>query len=182
VSTPSIPDLDFFNLFGLEPRFALDPQELTRAYQRVQAQVHPDRHAAAAPADRRVALQWATHANEAFRTLKSPLARAAYLCRRAGVATDGGAALAPEFLLQQMEWREALEDGRRAGDAQRLAGLEAQVLEVRERLLHDLTRLIDEAHDYTHASDLVRQLMFVDKFDAEVAAAAGDAALPRAGS
>jgi len=78
------PRNDHFALFDLPPRFAIDEALLEQAYRRVQAQVHPDRFAAAGAAERRVAMQWATLANEAFRTLRSPLARAAYLCERTG--------------------------------------------------------------------------------------------------
>ena len=69
---------DHFQLFDLPPSFALDMAALDAAYRRVQGQVHPDRFAAGTAAENRVAMQWATQANEAYRTLKSPLKRAAY--------------------------------------------------------------------------------------------------------
>ena len=86
---------DHFALFALPPRFAIDESELERAHKDVQSKVHPDRFAAGSAAERRVAMQWAAQANEAYRTLKSPLARAAFLCERAGVAINAGARTRP---------------------------------------------------------------------------------------
>lgn len=76
---------DHFGLFGLPARFDLDPQALESAWRTVAAQVHPDRYATASPAERRVAMQWAARANEAYRLLRDPLLRARYLCEQAGV-------------------------------------------------------------------------------------------------
>ena len=67
---------EYFSLFGLPERFVIDLVELEAAYRRVQAQVHPDRFAHRPENERRVAMQWATLANEAFRTLKNPVLRA----------------------------------------------------------------------------------------------------------
>ncbi len=105
---------DHFQLFDLPPRFALDMAALDSAYRSVQGQVHPDRFAAGTAAENRVAMQWATQANEAYRTLKSPLKRAAYLCERAGVPIDAesNTTMPTEFLMQQLQWREALDDAR----------------------------------------------------------------------
>ena len=69
---------DFFSLFGLPKTFRLNLSELDSRYRDVQAQVHPDRFANAAEAERRLSMQWATRANEAYMTLKKPLARAHY--------------------------------------------------------------------------------------------------------
>lgn len=56
-----------FDLFGLPPTFAVDRDRLDDAYRTVQAQVHPDRFAAAGDAQRRLAMQWATRANRRIR-------------------------------------------------------------------------------------------------------------------
>ncbi len=106
-------------------RFALDEAELERAHKDVQSKVHPDRFASGSAAERRVAMQWAARANEAYRTLKSPLSRAAFLCERAGVPIDANVntSMPVEFLAQQMEWREVLDDARADGDASRFSAL-----------------------------------------------------------
>ena len=83
-----------FELFELPTRYAVDALALEAAYRRLQMQVHPDRFADGSAAEKRVALQWATHVNGAFKTLRDPLQRAAYMCARRGIdvfaAGDGG--------------------------------------------------------------------------------------------
>jgi molecular chaperone HscB len=159
---------DHFELFGLPPRFAIDLDALERAYKGVQAHVHPDRYAAGTAAERRVAMQWATRANEAYTTLRSPGRRAAYLVERAGVpiAAESNTAMPGAFLMQQLEWREALDEAR--GNESALASLRATMNAERGALLAELGRAIDEAGDYAQAATLVRQLMFIDRFAADI--------------
>lgn len=164
---------DHFQLFDLEPRFALNLAELDRAYRSVQSQVHPDRFAAGTAAETRVAMQWATRANEAYRTLKSPLQRAAYLCERAGVPieAESNTAMPPSFLIQQLAWREALDAARVANDSRPLQSLESGMVVERDRLLDEITRALDVDVDPSRAAPLVRQLMFIEKFGSDVATA-----------
>lgn len=164
---------DHFQLFELPPRFALDAAALDHAYRRVQSQVHPDRFAAGSAAENRVAMQWATQANEAYRTLKSPLKRAAYLCERAGVSVDAesNTSMPHEFLMQQLEWREALDEARVQGNSAALSSLGNAMALEQERLLAAIGRALDVDSDPAHAASLVRQLMFVEKFGTEASAA-----------
>ena len=162
---------DHFALFALPARFAIDEAALERAHKEVQSKVHPDRHAAASAAGRRVAMQWAARANEAFRTLRSPLSRAQYLCERAGVPVDGDshAAMPAEFLAQQMTWRESLEDAGR--EPALLDSLESTMNAERDRLIVEIGQAIDGRDDFVAASRLVRQLMFVERFGEDIDAA-----------
>ena len=164
---------DHFQLFDLPSRFALDMVALDSAYRSVQGQVHPDRFAAGTAAENRVAMQWATQANEAYRTLKSPLRRAAYLCERAGVPIDAesNTAMPSEFLMQQLQWREALDDARAGIDCASLQTLHSDTAVARDRLLGEIGRALDVDSDPARAASLVRQLMFIEKFGAEVASA-----------
>lgn len=165
------PRHDHFALFDLPPRFALDDAALERAYRRVQAQVHPDRFAAAGPAERRVAMQWAAQANEAFRTLRSPLARAAYLCERHGqpIDAESNTAMPADFLLQQMQWREELDDARQAGG--RAADVLAHEVDARRsQVLARIAEAIDVTQDYPAAAAAVRELHFIDRFRQELEA------------
>jgi len=159
--------LDHFALFDLAPRFAIDLDELDAAYKRVQAQVHPDRFAAGTAAERRVAMQWATRANEAYRALRDAGRRAAYLCERGGVAIDAesNTAMPPAFLMQQLEWREALDEVHAGSEA--IASLRAEVDAAREQTLVQLADAIDVQQNLGRAAALVRQLMFIDKFRTE---------------
>lgn len=149
----------------------MDSQALERAWRAVAAQVHPDRFATASPAERRVAMQWAARANEAYRQLRDPLLRARYLCEQAGVdlQTESNTSMDTVFLMQQMEWREMLDDARHDPDAQ--AALEAELAQARQQMNETLTTLLDEQRDYPAAGSKVREWMFVEKLAQELAAA-----------
>lgn len=173
---------DHFALFAMPARFALDEAELERAHKDVQSKVHPDRFASGSAAERRVAMQWAARANEAYRTLKSPLSRAAFLCERAGVVIDANVntSMPLDFLAQQMEWREALDEARADGDASRLAALTREIDKVHEQLISELATALDVRSDYAGAAGLVRRLMFVDKFRDELRSAVEAQTAPKA--
>jgi molecular chaperone HscB len=162
-----------FELFGLPERFEIDPAELQRAFRGLQAVVHPDRFATGGDTERRIAMQVATRVNEAYRTLVDPGRRAAYLCERhdAPLQAETNTAMAPDFLMQQMAWREALEDARNERDPDALVGLASALCDHRDRLLREIAEAIDRDQDFRRAADAVRRWMFVDKFGVEVAAA-----------
>jgi molecular chaperone HscB len=159
-----------FELFHLPQRFALDMSSLEEAYREVQNQVHPDKFARAPEAERRVAMQWATRANEAYQTLKNPFKRAAYLCELHGVdlETESNTSMPREFLMQQMEWREELDEARQSRDLEALENLAGQLHATIKRQLVKIGAQI-EGDDYENAAQGVRQLMFLEKFGSEVA-------------
>ncbi|WP_119288245.1 Fe-S protein assembly co-chaperone HscB [Azohydromonas sediminis] len=159
---------DDFTLFALPRRFALDVAELDAQRRTLQAQVHPDRFAAQGAAAQRVAMQWSVRVNEAYRRLRDPLQRAAYLCELAGVPVGlhDNTAMPPAFLLQQMQWREALAE---AGDAAAIEAIDAEVAAAQRRMLDDLARQIDDEGDFAAAAGTVRALMFVARFRDDVA-------------
>jgi molecular chaperone HscB len=164
-----------FELFGLPQTYALDRDRLDAAYRELQNTVHPDRFAARADAEQRVAMQWATQANEAYQTLKHPVSRGVYLLRLQGIdALDANnTKMAPAFLMQQMEWREAIEDARaeKSDIDKSMAALDRLTQDLRlahRRIETQLADLIDSAHDFSAASEAVRQLRFMDKLIAEV--------------
>jgi len=160
---------DHFSLFGLPARFDLDAQALESAWRAVAAQVHPDRYATASPAERRVAMQWAARANEAYRVLRDPLLRARYLCEQAGIdlQTESNTSMDTAFLMQQMTWREMLDDAR--DDADALAALQTELEAARTAMRATLTRLLDNERDYATAGLKVREWMFVEKLAEELA-------------
>jgi molecular chaperone HscB len=159
-----------FELLGLPARYAVDPARLEKAYRELQSQVHPDRFAAATEADRRVAMQWATRANEAYRTLRDPLERARYLLRLKGFDTEeeSNTAMPADFLMQQMEWREAVADARGAGDAPQLEKLRVDLGRSRDDMLHVLERALDRDANFDAGCSLVRKLRFLEKLDQEI--------------
>lgn len=156
---------DHFSLFGLPERYALDQEALTQAWREVSARVHPDRFATASAPERRVAMQWSARANEAYRTLRDPLGRARYLCERAGVdlQTETNTAMSGEFLMQQMTWREMLDDARQSEDVAAFDALDNELGQARAQLVRSLTDLIDNQRDFARAGEQVREWMFVEK-------------------
>jgi molecular chaperone HscB len=159
-----------FELFQLPQRFAIDMGALDRAYHEVQNKVHPDKFAHAGDAEKRVAMQWATRANEAYKTLKSPFKRAAYLCELNGVdlQIESNTAMPGAFLMQQMEWREAMEDAKAAKDVDALERLEGELSDARKAEIDKIAVLLD-ANKFDEAAQGVRQLMFLEKFGDEIA-------------
>ena len=159
-----------FDLFHLPQRFAIDGAALDAAYHEVQNQVHPDKFSNATDSEKRVAMQWATRANEAYQTLKSPFKRAAYLCELNGVdlQTESNTAMPREFLMQQMEWRESLEEAKGEKDVGALETLDDALRLARKQEIEQICALL-EANDFAQAAQGVRQLMFLEKFKEEIA-------------
>jgi molecular chaperone HscB len=159
-----------FDLLGLPVRFALDAPALERRYREVQSRVHPDRFAAASEAERRVAMQWATRANEAYRTLRDPVARARYLLALKGFDTgeESNTAMPPDFLMQQMEWREAAGEARASRDAQQLQRLREELVGARGEMLSLLSRALDGEANFDAGCSLVRKLRFLEKLEQEI--------------
>jgi len=167
-------DNTHFALFGLNERYALDAGALERAYREVQTQVHPDRFANRGATEQRVALQWATRANEAYRVLRDPLKRAIYLCTLRGQdpADEHNTTMARPFLIQQLEWRESLDDARAASDPAAIDALRGQLDARREALRGEVEQALDRDGDADLAAERVRQWMFVERFAEDVASAA----------
>ena len=158
-----------FELFQMPVMFEIDTQQLDAAYREVQGRVHPDKFVTATDAEKRVAMQWATRANEAYQTLKNPLKRAMYLCEMNGVdlATESNTHMPTAFLMQQIEWREALDEARDAKNQSALEQLENELIQKRALLLSLVIQHLNAAQ-YNDAGEQVRQLMFVEKFGDEV--------------
>ncbi|MCE9633188.1 MAG: Fe-S protein assembly co-chaperone HscB [Methylophilales bacterium] len=156
-----------FQLFNLPQAFAIDLAVLDTQYRRLQSEVHPDRFASASDAEKRQSLQLATQANDAYQTLKDPLQRGRYLLQLKGIDTleESNTAMPTAFLMQQMEWREAIED------AQNMAQLEVLQQDLREKfnsLCAKLQAALDQSHDDKMATEAVRQLSFMDKLLNEI--------------
>lgn len=158
-----------FELFGLPQQFGQDRAAIDARWKELQREAHPDRFAAQGAAAQRVAMQWSVRINEAYQRLKDPLKRAAYLCelRGAPINAENNTAMPAQFLIEQMEWREALDEA--AGEAD-LEILDDQMKQSRQETLASIERLLDEQGDAAAAAQQVRGLMFVERFGADVQA------------
>ncbi len=167
VANPSASD-DYFRFFGLNQQFNIDLSVLDQAYLAIQKEVHPDRHARGSDTEQRLAMQMATFANTAFQTLKNPIQRGLYLCKLHGVDAklETNTAMPAAFLMKQMEWRERLDE-----QAEDLPGLEVlmdEVNQVKQETIAEVVQAIDAAKNYVRAAELLRGLLFIDKFAIEL--------------
>jgi molecular chaperone HscB len=158
-----------FELFAVPAHFAQDRAVLDVRWKELQREAHPDRFAAQGAAAQRVAMQWSVRINEAYQRLKDPIKRASYLCALNGHPIDAekNTAMPPEFLMQQMEWREELDEAR---DTAAFDKLRAEVDAARARALSALDWLIDEKGDHAEAAKQVRALMFIERFAEDIEA------------
>lgn len=159
-----------FELFGLQPVFDLPQADLDDRFRRFQAAVHPDRYAGGSDAERRLALHLAANGNEAYRVLSDPTSRAAYLCELndAPIDAERNTSMPADFLMCQLEWREAIDGVREAADRQPVLELTARLEVERAQTLERVRELIDQRRDHAGAAALVRQLMFYDKLHSEL--------------
>ena len=154
---------DDFEIMGLPRQFALDRALLDERWKELQKQTHPDRFAGEGGVAQRVAMQWSVRINEAYQRLKQPLKRAAYLCELYGVPVraEDNTAMPAAFLLQQLEWREALEEAASEAD---IDVLEREVLSEKRSMLQKCEHLLASAEGAQQAVQTVRALMFVERF------------------
>ncbi|HEY0562530.1 MAG TPA: Fe-S protein assembly co-chaperone HscB [Methylophilus sp.] len=161
---------NYFAFFGLPAQFEVDIPLLDRNYRKIQSEVHPDKFVSASPAERLQSMQTATLANEAYQTLKQPTARARYLLQLQGVETleDSNTAMPTDFLMTQMEWREAIEEAQAARDVPALESQLSLMKNTAKQLQASLAQAIE--HDTAQAAQAVRKLSFIDKVCADVSA------------
>ena len=164
---------DFFQLFGLPATYRIDSALLDQHYHALQVQVHPDKFSHLSEAERRVSMQWATRVNEAYQTLSNPTKRARYLLSLRGLDTreETNTAMPVDFLLEQMEWREAIVEAGKAHDASVLDKLELRLQHEMHALQEQLAVKIDIECDYAAAAENVRKLKFLEKLAEEIASA-----------
>lgn len=153
-----------FELFGLPVRQRLDRADLDARWKALAAQVHPDKHVGQGAAAQARAMQWSLRVNEAYRRLRDPLSRAAYLCelRGAPIEAESNTHMCRSFLVEQMEWREQLDEAAAEGE---IDVLQALVKRRQSGLFETAAReLDDEGGSAARAAEAVRSLMFVARF------------------
>ena len=158
-----------FELFAVPEQFAQDSAAIEARWKELQREVHPDKFAAQGPSAQRVAMQWSVRVNEAYKRLRDPLRRAAYLCERRGapINAESNTAMPGAFLIEQMAWREALEDAQSEGDVETVS---AELARARAATLNRIETLLDESGDAAAAAQQVRALMFIERFAHDVEA------------
>ena len=163
---PSLQSNDF-ELFDLPVQFAQDSAVLDARWKELQREAHPDKFAAQGAAAQRLAMQWSVRINEAYQRLKNPLKRAMYLCELHGapIEAESNTAMPADFLIQQMQWREALDEADGIQDIEEIA---AQASSSKREQLLKVEHFLDVAKDFPAAARQVRGLMFIERFAGEV--------------
>ena len=160
----------YFNLFQLEPSFNIDTEALEQTYRALAARFHPDKFASASAFEQKQAVMMSSTINDAYRTLKSPIDRAAYLLKSQNIDADAPehTSFSPEFLMQQMEWRETLMDAQMEQNHDAIRALDQEIQEVQSNLYQDLQQAF-EKQDYESVAQWVRHGRFLNKLRNEIA-------------
>ena len=160
----------YFNLFQLEPSFNIDTEALEQTYRALAARFHPDKFASASAFEQKQAVMMSSTINDAYRTLKSPIDRAAYLLKSQNIDADAPehTSFSPEFLMQQMEWRETLMDAQMEQNHDAIRALDQELQEVQSNLYQNLQQAFEQ-QDYESAAQWVRHGRFLNKLRNEIA-------------
>ena len=164
---------NYFELFGVAPSFQIDQAVVTDRYRQLQRELHPDRFANQGAEEQRLSVQFTSHINTAYQTLKSPLLRAEYLLSLVGhpVNSDSLTISDHDFLFKQMEWREVLSElpgGLESIDVQsKLDHLALEVNNERQQFLVQFEEMYKH-QQYKQAMTLVAKLHFVEKMLTEI--------------
>ena len=160
----------YFNLFQLEPSFNIDTEALEQSYRVLAARFHPDKFASASAFEQKQAVMMSSTINDAYRTLKSPIDRAAYLLKSQNIDADAPehTSFSPEFLMQQMEWRETLMDAQMEQNHDAIRALDQEIQKVQSNLYQDLQQAFEQ-QDYESAAQWVRHGRFLNKLRNEIA-------------
>ena len=166
---------DYFSCYGLPCDFAVDLAVLRQSHRRLQQQHHPDRFVSQSDSEQRRAVQITAYLNQAYATLLEPLKRGIYLLQLQGMdpLAPNNTQMPMDFLLQQIELRESLEDMPRAQDP------EAEIDVVASRLQLQASQLENEfaqaygSSDFEIAEKTVRKLQFIVKLQQQLDALEG---------
>ena len=158
---------DYFALFALSPSMAIDDEQLRKKYHGLQSATHPDRFVAATAAEKSAALQMTSRINVAYQTLREPQQRAAYILSLRDVEAFGedNTAMPSDFLMQQIAWREAMEEAQDEPSA--LAALRAEIGAAAAAAQQQTTDYI-AAEDNAAAADALRQWRYLAKMLADI--------------
>ena len=159
-----------FALFDLPVAFQVDSALLNERYLALQKSLHPDNFSAASAQEQRLAIQKSAEINDALRILKDPIARADSI-----IALNTGETENPEeksnndidFLMQQIEWRETLENIENRQDTDELTAFAQEINQIRHAILSELSTALD-AQQWDIARAITDKLRFIKKLQAEI--------------
>jgi molecular chaperone HscB len=120
------PSHEYYEFFGMPRQLALDAKGLEKRFYALSRQLHPDLFSRKPAREQDYALESSAVLNDAYRTLKDPIARALYVLKQEGfdIAEQGTKDVPPELLEEVFDLNMAIEE-LRSGDEDAKAQLEA---------------------------------------------------------
>ncbi|WP_028762209.1 co-chaperone HscB [Shewanella colwelliana] len=168
--------MNYFELFSFLPEYDLDTALLAERYRDLQRAVHPDKFANASEQDKRIAVQRAAQVNDGYNTLKHPILRAEHILSLKGfdLSHESTTVKDTQFLMQQMEWRESLEDITDSdAPEEHIEQLHHSFSDYTAQIKSQMSKLIDSdsEQDLLNVADMIRKLKFMAKLQDELARA-----------
>lgn len=162
--------LNPFQIFDLPVDFQLDEKALNAHYLKLQKALHPDNFVSSSALEQRVAMQKSTEVNDALKTLKDPILRA-----EAIIALNTGEQLDLEqkstqdvaFLMQQLQWREQLEEVESQQDERALNAFAKEIKQETQLLLTALFESL-KSQEWARTSQYCDKLRFTRKLSEEI--------------
>lgn len=155
---------NYFEVFAVNPSFDIDQDDLAAMYRKKQKQYHPDNSTQYDTDTQALVLSVSSHINNAYTNLKNPLNRALLLLELNSFPLDlaHDTTLPPQFLMEQMEFHEELDDAKHARDIEKLERLEQSVQEKEHHITQQLS-LAFQQQRFDNARNLTKQLAFYQR-------------------
>ena len=150
---------NFFELFNLPEKFQIDTEKLQENYRSIQKEIHPDRFATSSENEKMQSMIKTTQINDAYQTLKSPIKRAKYILSLHKF--NEKVTLPPDFLMQQMEWEEHLEEIEK--DKNELEQFKLSINKEYEQHSSLAQQQIDSEQKWSEAAITIDKLYFIEK-------------------
>lgn len=165
---PCAPDTNYFALFGLQPRFQIDLQQLEHSWRTLQGQYHPDRCTANPSLKPSEVLERSALINEGYRILRQDSSRARHVLELRGVDLEQPLPLPKAFLLRQMAWHESVEQAVHQGERSELNTLREEVQHTLHSLSLALATLLDQQQDNLQAAYRVQEYGFYQRLEEDI--------------
>jgi len=150
---------NYFELFNLPEKFQIDSVKLQENYRSIQKEIHPDRFATSTENEKTQSMIKSTQVNDAYQTLKSTTKRAKYILSLHKSVEK--ITLPPDFLMQQMEWEEHLEDIEK--NNKELDQFKLAINKKYKEYSLLLSKQIDNDQNWNEAAITIDKLYFVEK-------------------
>lgn len=162
-------DTQYFSVFELPSTFVVDEARLSARYRDLQSTVHPDRFVTASDAEKRAAMDQAVLVNDAYNTLRDPVKRAMYLLwlKNVNGMEEKNTSMPHDFLVEQIEWREAIADAKLKEDVDRLDEMNTELQSILASMGSTFAAAYEGGHLPT-ATTLARKMRFIQKLIEEV--------------